>query len=99
MIDKEVYLKIWSMASSDYRIAETTISGESNLDKVIESIKRNNYHDDVNFDHTLVPWVYTQSYGGGSDEHFAVFYSKKRSSLDFIRSQLKTSYIIFPVVK
>ncbi|MBL4660383.1 MAG: hypothetical protein JKY19_08505 [Alcanivoracaceae bacterium] len=91
VMDKEAYLKIWSKASSDYRIAEITISGECDLDMVIDSIKNNRFYDNLKFDPKLVNWAYTQSYGGGSDEYYAVFYSKEKESVDFILKQINGS--------
>ena len=93
IIDQEAYLNIWSMASSDFGIAETTISGNCNLDEVIKSLKQKKiaYSGDFNFDTSLVPWAYTQNYGGGSDEHYAVFYSKKKQYIDYIKRQVNLS--------
>ena len=82
VVDKSAYLNIWSKTSFDYGIAEYTISGNSNLTNVIESIKNHIYYDDNRLDYTLSPWVYTQKYGGGADEHYATFYSKNEEYID-----------------
>lgn len=78
--NEEHYLEIWSMTSDDLGIADYVISGLSNIDLVIDSIK-NNIDIDLS---TVVPWGYTQIYGGGSDEHHAYFHSLDGKATEFI---------------
>ena len=75
---EEHYLKIWSMASDDLSVADYVISGESNIELVIDCIKNS-----IGFS-TIVPWGYTQIYGGGSDEHHAYFHSLDAEATEFV---------------
>lgn len=76
--NEEHYLEIWSMASDDLSIADYVISGVSNIDLVIDCIKSN---IDLS---TVIPWGYTQIYGGGSDEHHAYFHSLDGKTTEFV---------------
>ena len=70
------------MASDDMNIANYVISGESNIDLVIDCIK---YNVDLS---SIVPWGYTQIYGGGSDEHHAYFHSLNGKATSFVYEQV-----------
>jgi hypothetical protein len=88
VIDQQAYLNIWTMASHDYGIATYTVSGECDLDTIIDELKSSEFYADEDFDCSKAPWVYTQRYGGGSDEHHAVFYCTNKKNLEFIKEQL-----------
>lgn len=86
--DKQAYLNIWAMASHDLSIADYTVSGDCDIIRIIDCLKGNKYFDDEDFDVKLASWVYTQHYGGGSDEHHAVFYSKYPQNTDELLKQI-----------
>lgn len=89
--NKQAYLNIWSMASHDLGIAEYTISGNCDIEEIINSIKSDEFYNDEPLDFSLVPWAYTQRYGGGSDEHYAVFYSKIGEHVGYMIKQVNQS--------
>ena len=86
--EEEPYLKIWSMVSNDLGIADYVISGASNINQVIDCIKSNIEHSHLDLS-TVVPWGYTQIYGGGSDEHHAYFHSLDGKATDFIYEKVR----------
>jgi hypothetical protein len=73
------YLDIWKEASYDHSIAEATLSGDADLSKLRAVLCQNSF---VNFDKSfdeIGTWAYGQIYGGGADEHHAVFRSRDSS--------------------
>ena len=92
--NKEAYLQLWSMASSDRNVVECTISGKSNISEVVENIKEGRFDCLNDKIISLVPWIYTQVYGGGSDEHHAVFYADNKQVTNFVVDQIEAKDII-----
>lgn len=89
--NQKAYLNIWAMASHDLGIAEYTISGNCDIEAVIESIKSDKFYNDEIFDFSIAPWTYTQKYGGGLDEHYAIFYSNSPEYIGHMIRQVNKS--------
>ena len=89
---EQAYLNIWSMASHDLGIACYTVSGECDIYSITANLKSSEYFNDEDFDCSHSPWVYTQHYGGGSDEHHAVFYTTQQKHTEFIQNTLDRNH-------
>lgn len=77
------------MASHDLGIALYTVSGECDFYAIIGGLKSTEFFNEEDFDCAYSPWVYTQHYGGGSDEHHAVFYTNNSHCFDYMQNKLK----------
>ncbi len=78
--DFDAYLALWAEASRHWSIAEATLSADCNLHK-LERLLNNESHLDIIRDaDALGSWAYGQIYGGGADEHHAVFHSRDASA-------------------
>ncbi|ABC30630.1 hypothetical protein HCH_03908 [Hahella chejuensis KCTC 2396] len=74
--NEKAYLDIWSEASEDHSIAEATFSANADLSK-LEAYMAGSYIFEVTkYIDDWCDWSYSQVYGGGADEHHAIFRSK-----------------------
>jgi hypothetical protein len=70
------YLDIWKEASYNHSIANATLSGDTDLSKLRMLVSNKFYFEiDSKFDE-IGTWAYSQIYGGGADEHHAIFRSR-----------------------
>lgn len=74
--DVEAYSLIWAMASDECSITDATFSADTDLQVLRNHITNKKYLDLMYFPKFIGTWAYNQVYGGGSDEHHAIFYSK-----------------------
>ena len=76
--DVEGYLSIWGESSEDHSIAVATLSGDSDVAKLEHYLSRaRNGYAAIETDLPAFGlWAYYQVYGGGSDEHHALFRSR-----------------------
>ncbi|MDH5434476.1 MAG: hypothetical protein OEY19_11075, partial [Gammaproteobacteria bacterium] len=74
--NERAYIDIWSEASEDHSIAEATFSANTNLKKLKSALTKS-YSFEITKDlDDYSEWAYSQIYGGGADEHHAIFRSK-----------------------
>jgi len=91
--DEYAYLALWEMASTDYSIAQYTISANTNLEEVEKVILKYGYESfDFMALNPAIPWTYSQVYGGGSDEHHAIFYAQDAKYTDNLSHTLKNKF-------
>lgn len=83
-IDEKSYLNIWAEASEDHSIAMATLSASTDLTK-LKAILKNSRSFEVTRDFDdCCDWIYSQVYGGGADEHHAIFRSKDSKNTQYI---------------
>ena len=70
------YLDLWKEASYDHSIADATLSGDTDLSKLRDYLSDKSYFEIDDQIADIGTWAYSQIYGGGSDEHHAIFYSR-----------------------
>ncbi len=74
--DLEAYLQLWSMASHEWGIADATLSARTDLEGLRSVIAERRQFDIIRSAGLVAPWAYGQIYGGGSDEHHAIFHAR-----------------------
>lgn len=74
--DEQAYLDIWAEASMDHSIAEATFSANTDLKKLKSALSQSCPFEISKDMDDWSDWAYSQVYGGGSDEHHAIFRSK-----------------------
>jgi len=84
---EQAYLNIWQEASEDHSIAEATLSGDTIISDLEQYLAKNSAFSIDDKLLSFCSWGYCQIYGGGADEHHALFRSKSSE----ITNQLWTS--------
>jgi hypothetical protein len=75
--NEEAYRAIWAEASRDWSIAETTFSADCDISKLkAKLIVARSWFDIPRDTDEVASWVYGQIYGGGADEHHAIFHAR-----------------------
>ncbi len=74
--EMQPYLDLWKEASCDHSIADATLSGDTDLSRLREYLADKLYFEIDDQVDDIGTWAYSQVYGGGSDEHHAIFYSR-----------------------
>jgi hypothetical protein len=75
--DLEAYRALWAMTSRDGAIAEATPSADCDLPRLKTVLETGGlFVNQVRHVGPLCSWVYGQIYGGGSDEHLAIFHAQ-----------------------
>ncbi len=69
----EAYLHLWSMASHSWAIADATLSADTDIERLRAVIAERGCFDIIRNAGAVAAWAYGHIYGGGSDEHHAVF--------------------------
>jgi hypothetical protein len=73
-INEEAYCAIWAEASRGWSIAEATFSADCDIAKLKATLGASPYwFDSLRDTDDVASWVYRQIYGGGADEHHAIF--------------------------
>lgn len=75
-VDLDAYLALWAMASYDESIAYATLSADCDIHRLWESLSGKGFFDVIGQADKISSWAYGQTYGGGADEHHAVFHSR-----------------------
>ncbi len=75
--DPIAYLEIWSMASYEEGIAELTLSSDCDVGSLVEWLQARTHVGPLDLPDDLCSWSYGLVYGGGSDEHLAVFRARE----------------------
>jgi hypothetical protein len=79
-VDFNAYCTLWSMASHDCGIAHATLSADCDLDRLEARLQETTLFDIVRHAESVGTWAYGQIYGGGANEHHAVFHSRDASA-------------------
>ena len=74
--DFEAYIALWAESSRNWYIADATFSADCDLYQLEKRLRRNNDVDILRDSGEIATWAYGQIYGGGADEHHAVFHSR-----------------------
>ncbi len=77
--DPDAWRSLWSRIDKDDNIASMAVGGELPLDVLRERLVHSKDFISVDSLHYLAgeeSWVYAHGWGGGSDEHYALFYAR-----------------------
>ncbi len=75
--NEAAYGAIWAEASRDWSIAEATFSADCDIAKLKAKLSASpNWFDILQGADAVASWVYGQIYGGGADEHHAIFHAR-----------------------
>jgi len=74
--NEQAYLDIWSEASEDHSIAEATFSADTKLKELKSALSKSYFLEISKGLDSFSRWSYSQIYGGGADEHHAIFRSR-----------------------
>ncbi len=72
----DAYMGIWARPSYENAIAEATFSSDCDIEKLDGILRESSRVDAIKDAAMLGNWTYTTVYGGGADEHHALFYSR-----------------------
>lgn len=82
--DEQSYLNIWAEASEDHSIAIATLSANTDVEKLKKTLEKSASFEVTKDLDECCDWVYSQVYGGGADEHHAIFRSKDPEITQYI---------------
>lgn len=74
--DHGAYLALWAEASHDHHIALATFSADCDVHLLEQKLRDVWWFDVLRDSRNIATWAYGQVYGGGADEHHAVFHSR-----------------------
>lgn len=75
--NEKAYCAVWAEASRDWAIAEASLSADCDVSALKVKLSRAPHFFDVVRDtNAVASWAYGQIYGGGSNEHHAVFHAR-----------------------
>jgi len=89
----ESYLKIWGEASCDHSIADATFSWDVDIKKLKAYLTNMPIFQITNAIDDVCTWSYGQVYGGGADEHHAIYRSSDAKCTHQIWSLVKSNQI------
>ena len=89
--DLNAYHSIWLRSGTNHSIAQYVFSSDCNLNQLEILLSKSPFLDSQSFK-SLATWSYWQQFGGGVDEHFAYYFSKKPEQITKFKYYLEKDH-------